>query len=78
MKKIIVISLFSLFIAASCTKLREAEYCWTCTIITITVSPGTTTTITSHETKCDMSTREMELYEQEESSSTKSVSCVKQ
>jgi len=78
MKKIIAGFLFTILASLSCTKIEEAKYCWNCTITTTTVSPGGTTTITTHQTVCDMSTREIELYEQEESSATKSVKCVKQ
>lgn len=75
-----VISTFILLFILGCTKLEEAEYCWTCTIVTTTVSPGATYTFTTTETICNMSTKEMELFEQGSTSGNTRTSavCIKQ
>ena len=60
MKKLLfVLALIFLF---SCEK--EAKYCWECRITKVTQFPGGSTSLSTTTAQCDMSTREMELYQQ--------------
>lgn len=60
MKKLLFI--LALIVFFSCEK--EAQYCWTCQVTKKTINPGATVIETSTQTKCNMSTREMEIFEQ--------------
>ena len=53
----------ALIVLFSCEK--EAQYCWTCNITTITRFSGGYSSLTTTESKCNMSTRDMELFEQD-------------
>jgi hypothetical protein len=60
MKKIFFLA--ALIILFSCEK--EAKYCWSCVVTTKTTNSGSTVILSSTREECDMSTREMEIYEQ--------------
>jgi len=60
MKKLLF--LLTLTLLFSCEK--EAEYCWNCQVTKTTTFSGGSSSVTSTQTKCNMSTREMELFEQ--------------
>lgn len=62
MKKLFIFCVLALFF--SCEK-PEAEYCWDCTVYTKVVSPGATYQTSTPVVKCGMSTREIELFEQQ-------------
>ena len=60
MKK--VLFLLVVMFLFSCEK--EAQYCWKCMVTTTLTFPGGSSSITSPQTKCNMSTREIELFMQ--------------
>lgn len=63
MKKTLIFCSLALFF--SCEK-PEAEYCWDCMVYSKTASSGTTYQTSIAQTKCGMSTREIELFEQKQ------------
>ena len=76
MKKLL--SILFLVVIFSCQK--EAQYCWTCQIKTTTTFTGGRSEMIAPQTKCNMSTREMELYCQPTTSgnTTTTKTCSKQ
>lgn len=77
MKKLFIFCVLALLF--SCEK-PEAEYCWDCMVYSRTVSAGSTYQSSLAQQKCGMSTREIELFEQQKVSgeTTTWATCQKQ